>query len=217
MTANPSSGSRRLSLLGWVGGQAAGELGRVVALLKRELEEPVRREAVLALARIDPGGAVTAPLLGDIDREVCDRVLDALEAVGDATLPLRQALRPLRSSAAAASPAATPPPRSPAGGGPAAPLPPGGQHPDGLEKPNGVWWKGRRATLQLKPFLLLKALWGQDTMSVEDVKDAVWGHDHDEEPGAVKSALFKVNQCLISLGVPFRFGLKSGLFLRRDL
>jgi hypothetical protein len=91
----------------------------------------------------------------------------------------------------------------------------GPHHPNGPELPDRFWWEGKPYPLEAKPCQLLSCLWGRDSVSEDEAIEAVWGHDADRKEGALKATLHKVNHCLEVATVPWSYGQKGGIIVKK--
>jgi hypothetical protein len=84
--------------------------------------------------------------------------------------------------------------------------------PDGPQPPNQFLFRGKCATLQPLPWRLLSFLWTSKnrTALTDDVVEAVWGAESTVSEGALKSAISRANDALLSAGIPLETSQKAG-------
>ena len=81
--------------------------------------------------------------------------------------------------------------------------------PNGPQRPNLVWFSGKREELQPIPYQLVEYMWSRDTAPISDVCDFIWG-DVDQSDAAINAATLRANKALETLGVTWTIGRKSG-------
>jgi hypothetical protein len=89
------------------------------------------------------------------------------------------------------------------------------EHPDGPALPDKFWWQGEPHGLGPIPCRLLSALWGKDSIGMEEVVEQVWGHDSNAKERALTMALTRVNNCLVKAQVPWSYGQKQGFIIKK--
>jgi hypothetical protein len=79
------------------------------------------------------------------------------------------------------------------------------------------WWLGTPRDLAPIPARLLRAMWGRESVEVEDdLLAEVWGHDQAPSNNALKKAKGAVNKVLADSGCPRSLGIRGGRLLWLD-
>jgi hypothetical protein len=95
-------------------------------------------------------------------------------------------------------------------------LPPPADHADGPAPPNLFWWQRQRHELAPRLWQMLSAIWGRDTIPIEEVRQRVWGDEgEDVEDSTIRSTLSDLNARLDTIGVPWAYHLRRG-YITRD-
>jgi len=90
-------------------------------------------------------------------------------------------------------------------------LPESGKHipVDGPIPVYGFRWKGKSRDVPPQPWELLNFMWDKEEVAAKEAIKKLWASPPDNEDGALKSVIFRVNDLMRDLEVPFQISRKK--------
>jgi len=86
---------------------------------------------------------------------------------------------------------------------------------DGPAPPKTLFWQGKPYPLPPRLWQLVHALWSKDGVVLADVEKEVWGEEGEiVRESTLRSTLSKLNNRLLSIGVPWQYHLRAGHIIR---